>query len=802
MRTFRTKKYNLPRITLAVIIAVICVSFQPNNLIDRLIQSLKDYTENNPQEKVYLSLDNPFYVAGETIYFKAYLPSYFNPALKTASGILYTDLYNVKNKLVLAYKSKIKDGITHGSISLPDTLENGNYTLVSYTNWMRNFDTHGYFRKSVNIYNAYTALDQKPSLKKNEAVHLFFFPEGGQLINNLESKVVFKAILNSGSGTKINGALLDENNNKICELYSNNLGIGTFKIKPTKGKKYYVKLKNSNFEKKYQLPPTKNVGIVLSVDSLNSQNLQLSIQSQGKNSNLLITLQNSSKIFLTKKIKLVSKDTMIYISKTKIPTGINQITIFNRDTQLPIINRLIFINHEKQLNIKIIPEKTNYKTRENVKAKIRITDQNNKPIKGNFSVRVSNRIPNRYADNIYSYLQLSSKLKDDIENPNYYLMNKESDTNITLDNLLITLSLKGLSWHDLLNYKYKEHLFAIEKNNAFLLKHKLTMHGEPIRNKPILVLLMNKLSTYQGTTDNDGLLELEIASYFGKERFIYQKNGDKTKSLEIDKNRMTKKTVITKNTVHNHEMPEEVKTSIQNFLINQTYTKNNNLTKSPLKNTLSQNNYQLLCDKLIYLKDYVKFNTMAEIIKEILPGVNIRKSKQGKFQVKIYAKFLKHVYKLEPLYIVNGQPTFDTDFILHLNANFIKSIGIIHSPDNLIPFGEVGTNGVMIINTSEEIKTPNDKNIIEFKGFNIVKEYYQPKYDNEETKNNSIPDFRSVLYWNPTIITDENGETTVEFYTSDEVSNYNIAIEGLSSTGQIGTLNQAFINVTRPTSMK
>ena len=60
---------------------------------------------------------------------------------------------------------------------------------------------------------------------------------------------------------------------------------------------------------------------------------------------------------------------------------------------------------------------------------------------------------------------------------------------------------------------------------------------------------------------------------------------------------------------------------------------------------------------------------------------------------------------------------------------------------------------------------------------------YCPNYDTIEEKH-AKPDFRSTLYWNPDLKTDENGESRFSFYTSDEKGKYCMQIEGISSDGK------------------
>lgn len=66
--------------------------------------------------------------------------------------------------------------------------------------------------------------------------------------------------------------------------------------------------------------------------------------------------------------------------------------------------------------------------------------------------------------------------------------------------------------------------------------------------------------------------------------------------------------------------------------------------------------------------------------------------------------------------------------------------------------------------------------------FAYSREFYQPQYypnQANETRN----DFRSTVFWNTRIDTDNKGEAEVKFFILQAISNFRITIEGISSTG-------------------
>ena len=56
---------------------------------------------------------------------------------------------------------------------------------------------------------------------------------------------------------------------------------------------------------------------------------------------------------------------------------------------------------------------------------------------------------------------------------------------------------------------------------------------------------------------------------------------------------------------------------------------------------------------------------------------------------------------------------------------------------------------------------------------------YMPAYDNPEIRQSPLPDFRTTVYWNPIIHTDNDGKAAVSFYTADNVASYSYVLEGI-----------------------
>ncbi|MFP5082217.1 TonB-dependent receptor, partial [Pedobacter sp. JCM 36344] len=93
-----------------------------------------------------------------------------------------------------------------------------------------------------------------------------FFPESGNLINGILSRVAFKATGIDGIGLAVKGKIVDNENKEIAALETLHSGMGSFLINPEAGKTYAAKMTFSDgTENSIQLPKSNDNGYVLSV---------------------------------------------------------------------------------------------------------------------------------------------------------------------------------------------------------------------------------------------------------------------------------------------------------------------------------------------------------------------------------------------------------------------------------------------------------------------------------------------------------------------------------------------------------
>ena len=66
-----------------------------------------------------------------------------------------------------------------------------------------------------------------------------------------------------------------------------------------------------------------------------------------------------------------------------------------------------------------------------------------------------------------------------------------------------------------------------------------------------------------------------------------------------------------------------------------------------------------------------------------------------------------------------------------------------------------------------------------------VHSFVSPDYSSVEMKESRIPDYRNTIYWNPAVMIGKDSDEKVEFWSSDNKSDYVINIQGITQGRKI-----------------
>src|SRR5690349_10873338 len=125
------KRKNYLISTIAILIISI-FSFQAAEdplFVKKLIESLKQYNTNYPEEKIYLQLDKPFYKPGDDIWFNAFVLNSNTHKPTSVSDVVYVELVDPKGNVAKRLDLVVREGTAYGDFELEASAPGGLYQV-------------------------------------------------------------------------------------------------------------------------------------------------------------------------------------------------------------------------------------------------------------------------------------------------------------------------------------------------------------------------------------------------------------------------------------------------------------------------------------------------------------------------------------------------------------------------------------------------------------------------------------------------------------------------------------------------
>ncbi|HXH99747.1 MAG TPA: TonB-dependent receptor plug domain-containing protein [Sphingobacteriaceae bacterium] len=725
---------------------------------------------------------------------------------KVIANIRYTDLDGnpVVNKDVnydvqLDFRNILKGKST--------TDTNGNIQL-SFVN------TQPFILKSGRI-NTLLKINDKVIVSKNfpvkatsSDVDIQFFPEGGNLISGVKSKVGIKAVGADGLGVNVKGHITDQNNNKVADISTEHAGMGNFTLFPTLNNTYKATIRfEDGSEKNYDLPATLEKGYTLAVRHLNMDSLSVKVSVSpsliGTGPITLVAHTNGIINYTTKNNADAATFSAI-IPKNRFSTGILHFTLFSPNND-PAAERLIFINRNDQLNIDLSTVKDEYKPRERVRIMLNHKKKQEKTVFGAFSIAVTDEtkvIADETSETtILSNLLLTSDIKGYVEQPNYYFLSNNENTVRQLDNLLLTQGWRRFSWKNILSDSFPAITYNPEREMK-ISGTVLTGAGKPVPGgKVTLMSSSGEVFLIDTLTDSAGKFSFSNLFFADSTKFVVQaRNARDKKNVEIVLDQIPPQLVTkSKNLAGievnvNKSMITYLRNSRDQFQDLRRFNMNKSIMLAEVKVvekkqkvTHSSNlNGAGNADAIITADQLQNCTSLDQCLSGRAAGLFVQNGVAYLFR-NMSSSFSGPV----PMQLIVDGTYVDPNFLSSINPNDVETIEVLKNIGNTAIYGMRGTGGVLIITTKRGTSNQGYRSfapgIISYapKGLYKVREFYSPNYDDPKI-DLKTPDLRTTIYWNPHVITNQEGKAYVEFFNADGTGNYKVVVEGLDIEGKIG----------------
>jgi hypothetical protein len=213
-----------------------------------------------------------------------------------------------------------------------------------------------------------------------QTVDLKLYPEGGDLVAGLRSRVYFEAKTPFGKPADLLGVVVTDDGSEVTSFKSEHEGRGRFELMPRLGVKYSLKiLSPSGIKTVYPLPETKSAGATIRTKA--------DVFEAGAKVTLSVASTSPGKVTLSQREKVLSS---FDVGAPTIAAGLS-VELDAKDTEgvliatvwdnrgAPLAERLVFRKPAHALNVELKADKKSYVPGDTVKLSVKTTSDG-KPV--------------------------------------------------------------------------------------------------------------------------------------------------------------------------------------------------------------------------------------------------------------------------------------------------------------------------------------------------------------------------------------------------------------------------------------
>ncbi len=729
----------------------------------------------------------------------------------------------------------------------------GFYEVRAYTSYMLNFSNEILFSRVLAVYdppkeegNFYESSpvitikrsetsEFRPKSEKLRNINASFYPEGGHLIIGKPCRVAFKVIDDTGFGVEATGKV----EGKDITFSTVHNGMGYFTFTPQE-KRNSVEITVGGTSRSFNLPQAEPLGFAMTVDPLDSDSITVKVDGaegmSGITLGVALTCRGELMDFGTLESGATPSERIIPLHG--VPEGVCRIYLFDKNGIL--YSSRSFYHRSKVIKAPVLEmsaDKETYQPFEKITLNFTLNDKGN-PFRDRFclSVRDSRTQNNVYTDDLRTSMLLSSDLKGFIEHPAWYFDSDAPERDQALDLLCLVQGWERYDWDIMTGQKDFSERYRMEESltlNGWILSSSGRKKLEGVEVNASLVPQDKTLTEiYSYTTDTTGYFGFDIgAEFYDKAKFSISANTDKkpligtSARIRIDRPASP--------AIRPYNVGELVFTGVKGTGYKRKGWKEEE-EENPYPTVINIETGYLLPDVDIDEdRMYIDYFTFSAY--DVTNDVEIELDK-GDYTTDLMGYLIDKGYEViasdTSIESING---FEPFFYIHDNKKYlyqgpyetpavidtkdIKSVIVFDRPMfmmNILQqcplyqdylsesiqmlYGEDLINHRLLL-VDVQMKEPNEistredrfninKRITTVDGYSRPYSFYSPEYPQGPVFGDV--DYRRTLYWNPNVITDENGKAQVEFYNNSITRRFDVEAAGITSAGVPYILDAGF----------
>ena len=541
-----------------------------------------------------------------------------------------------------------------------------------------------------------------------------------------------------------------------------------------------------------------NTGIILRVNNSGKDTLEMFVTAdnefRSKNNNLFyIFIQTHGNINFVSSEKITEETTTIKIPKALLSSGINQITIFNSKGE-PSGERYIY-TPLKENGLFSLHSADSCKLRDKIGLDIELGHMELSDLKSaNLSISVAPATTDVEVTDMDDYLVFGTEYGLAVRNA---IKNGKVNVHVpqVMDSMLLNVRSKWIDWPKILSGDLPHFKYQVENEEHHFLGRLLTSDQLPAHSDELLLMCTpGKEAVFQyTTTDSEGNFSFNIHIDEGlKDLILTTDDVSKNQKIMIESS-FSDQYFKSEESVDSTFRP--IPSYISKLSVNHQVQKIYGISAigdvlNPICMPIKPLRFYGKPDIELILANYINLPVMSEIFFELLPGVSMKK-KKSTYDVSITYHIGDDLVVISPCLMIDGVMIKDASLIANLDPEIVEKIDVIREKYLVGKYFFPGIVNV-ITNAADlsNISIPDYMIRLSYRVTEPVRSFISPDYSSVDISKNRIPDYRNTLYWNPSVKPGKDGTARVEFWSSDNKSDYIINIQGITSEGEMVSFNK------------
>jgi hypothetical protein len=753
------------RTNLTFLFVVLFSAAQAQSTINPYAERMNSYFSPPASTKIQLVLNQPVFSPGDTVFFKAYFLSQQHQKI-TGKQLLHLNLVDAAGVSRLSYMFYAIDGIAQNQLVVPLSLQPGIYLIAVHSNWAKSLND-GVFSKTITVVS-------KNQVVASHGRHVVA-GEGGDIISAVNNHVVART---EEPGVEV--AIINTNGAVAVQSKTDADGDVAMMFSPVVNETYQVRIGQAALPLDIK---AEGVALILKKEA-QSYNLAVAVPPVAIsrfNELNVITSSRGQAVHATRVRITEGGQASVEIPAQVLKEGLTNISVL--DDQGNVVAFRNFYNEtSSQVEVSIVPSKQNFDTRKNISIDVQLKDSDGQPVEGEFSISVLN-------DALFDHQRQNSfadEFNISIGGKNFFIDRSKADWESSLDYFLIA-DAEPLPWENILSPAQRTDIPFVN----WIQRSGVVYVGDSLVPAPdytkVKFFLQRDTWHYETFTLNSGRVNLNLSDFYGSDEFFYVAETRKGKQIQNVRVKWNDRSI---------ELPaapsSRVLTSADPYA---TFSSKKRVIDRSFKffetGVISNQSTGVVttfeeeimgADITVKLDRYTEFQSMTELLREVVPSLFHRRiGNKNSVRVNLLEPMMANASG-GPVYIIDGIATTNVDFFMSLNPSELVDIKIVKSPKKLLPFGIMGKNGIVIVHSKKgNLREPLDDPA------KIVEGLSRPipfaTVDHAVGGDSNIPDFRSTIYWNGSIKTDASGKATIRFSSSDDIGNFRINVDGITTAG-------------------